>query len=207
MNEYNIVVVGVGGQGVLFISEILGDAAVGEGLNVRIAEIHGMAQRGGSVICNVRFGEKVYSPTIMEGSAHLFIGLEPIEVIRHLKFANPNTVIVLNTTPIIPSSTYLTGVEYPLEKTLLDEISKTSKNLIPINATEIALKTKMVATQNIVLLGILIEANILPLKEESLINEIIRRVPEKYEDINLEALELGKEKYRSLKNSQYSRND
>ena len=102
-NEYNIVVAGVGGQGVIFLSEILGEAALREGLDARIAEIHGMAQRGGSVTCHVRIGE-VHSPTVMEGSADLIIGFEQLEVLRMLKYANRETLVLLSKTTIVPPS-------------------------------------------------------------------------------------------------------
>ena len=104
MTTYNTLVTGVGGQGVLFISEILGMAALKEGLDVRVAEIHGMAQRGGSVTCNVRMGKRVYSPTITKGTADLIIGLEPLEVLRLLGYAHDETIVALNMNPIVPSS-------------------------------------------------------------------------------------------------------
>ena len=107
MDEYNILVAGVGGQGVIFLSEVLGEAALAEEFNVRVAEIHGMAQRGGSVTCHVRIGDEVHSPTVLEGCANLIIGFEPLEVLRLLKYANRETRVVLNKTPIVPPSCIL----------------------------------------------------------------------------------------------------
>ncbi len=88
VNEFNVVLAGVGGQGILLAAEILGAAAVRDGLNVRVSEIHGMAQRGGAVISNVRIGSKVLAATIMEGQADVLLGFEPIETLRNLIFAS-----------------------------------------------------------------------------------------------------------------------
>ncbi len=175
-NEYNIVVAGVGGQGVIFLSEILGEAALREGLDARIAEIHGMAQRGGSVTCHVRIGE-VHSPTVMEGSADLIIGFEQLEVLRMLKYANRETLVLLSKTTIVPPSAYLLGKGYPAEDAILKEVSRASKNVMVIDAMKIAETTGNLATQN------------------SAKKAIADRSPSKYLDANLRAFELGREEY------------
>jgi len=195
VNEYNIIVVGVGGQGVLFISELLGEAALKEGLNARVAEIHGMAQRGGSVTCNVRMGEKVRSPTVMEGSADLIIGLEPLEVLRQMKYASEETLIFLNEAPIVPPSAHLSGVKYPPLDQILGEISRVSKKVLTVDTVKIALKAGNPATQNTVMLGFIAASERLPVRAATLKKEIEARVPAKYRDVNLKAFELGREEY------------
>jgi indolepyruvate ferredoxin oxidoreductase beta subunit len=191
MTTYNTLVTGVGGQGVLFISEIVGMAALKEGLDVRVAEIHGMAQRGGSVTCNVRMGKRVYSPTITKGTADLIIGLEPLEVLRLLGYAHDETIIALNMNPIVPSSATLSGVPYPPMNEILKEISRVSKKTVTVNTTDIALKVGNPATQNAAMLGFVSSLKRLPVKHQTFRNTIGERSPPKYRDVNLKAFDLG----------------
>ena len=191
MTTYNTLVTGVGGQGVLFISEILGMAALKQGLDVRVAEIHGMAQRGGSVTCNVRIGKRVYSPTIMKGTADLIIGLEPLEVLRLLGYAHDETIVALNMNPIVPSSATLSGVPYPPMNEILKEISRVSKKTVTVNTTVIALKVGNAATQNAAMLGFVSALKQLPIRVQTLRNTISERSPSKYREVNVKAFELG----------------
>jgi indolepyruvate ferredoxin oxidoreductase beta subunit len=193
--EYNIIVAGVGGQGVLFLSEILGEAALREGLDARIAEIHGMAQRGGSVTCHVRIGE-VHSPTVMEGSADLIIGFEQLEVLRTLKYANRETLVLLSKTTIVPPSSYLLGKGYPADDAILKEVSRASENVMVIDAMKIAETTGNLATQNSAILGFISALKRIPVKPETLKKAIADRSPSKYLDANLQAFELGREEYK-----------
>ena len=103
MKEFNIVLAGVGGQGTLLAAEILGVAAIKEGLNVRVSEIHGMAQRGGAVVSTVRVGEKVLAPTVLEGQTDVLLGFEPIETLRNLKFASEKTLVIMSDEKIAPT--------------------------------------------------------------------------------------------------------
>lgn len=185
----------MGGQGILFLSEVLGEAALKDGLNVRVAEIHGMAQRGGSVTCHVRIGNDVHSPTVLEGSADLIVGFEPLEVLRLLKYANPETLVVLNKTPIVPPSTYL-GVKYPAMDRILKEISRASGRVMVIDAMEVAVRSGSPATQNSAILGFIASLNSIPIKPETLKKAIGDRSPSKYIDVNLRAFELGREENR-----------
>ena len=191
MVTYNTLVTGVGGQGVLFISEILGMAALREGLSARVAEIHGMAQRGGSVTCNVRIGERICSPTITKGTADLIIGLEPLEVLRLLGYAHKETFVAINRTRIVPSSATLSGIEYPSMNQILKEISRVSKNTVTVNTTDIAVKVGNPATQNAAMLGFVSALKQLPIKVETLRNTISERSPSKYREVNVRAFELG----------------
>jgi indolepyruvate ferredoxin oxidoreductase beta subunit len=194
----NIVVTGVGGQGVLFLSEILGEAALREGLDVRIAEIHGMAQRGGSVTCHVRIGE-VHAPTVMEGSADLIIGFEQLEVLRILKYANRETMILLSKTAIVPPSTYLLGKGYPAEGVILKEAARASANVTVIDAMKIAVTSGNLAAQNSAILGFISALKRIPVKPETVKKAIADRSPSEYLDANMRAFELGKEEYKKIR--------
>lgn len=198
MTTYNTLVTGVGGQGVLFISEILGMSALKEGLDVRVAEIHGMAQRGGSVTCNVRMGKRVYSPTITKGTADLIIGLEPLEVLRLLGYAHDETIVALNVNHIVPSSATLSGVPYPPTNEILKEISRVSKKTVTVNTTDVALKVGSPATQNSVMLGFVSALKTLPVRHETLRTTISERSPPKYRDVNLKAFDLGSSELREM---------
>ncbi|MEM4245821.1 MAG: indolepyruvate oxidoreductase subunit beta [Candidatus Bathyarchaeia archaeon] len=195
MKSCDIVVAGVGGQGVLFAAEVLGEAALKEGHDVRVAEIHGMAQRGGSVVCIVRIGENVFSPTVMEGTASVIIGLEPLEALRYIKFACKETIIALNTVPVIPSSTYFSEASYPPIDVILSEISKISRKIFTIDAAEIAQITGVAATQNAAVLGFVSAMGVLPIRHETLEREIADRVPQRYVEANLRAFDLGRRRF------------
>lgn len=200
MEEYNILVVGVGGQGVLFISEALGNAALNAGLNVRVAEIHGMAQRGGSVICNVRLGDKVYSPTIIEKEAHLIIALEPVEALRNLKYANNETLIAVNTNTIEPPGIYIQNEKYPELDSIITSLKKVSKNILAIDALKIANKAGNPATQNTVMLGLISASKKLPINAQLLKKTIVSLTKKEFQESNKIAFGLGFESYEKSKN-------
>ncbi len=190
-------VAGVGGQGVLFISEVLGEAALAEGLDARVAEIHGMAQRGGSVVCSVRIGKNVYSPTIMEGTADFILGLELVEVLRLLKYAHSGTLIVLNKVRIVPSSVSLQGIKYPSLEEILNELSRVSNQALTLDAAAIAARTGNPGSQNSVMLGFVSATDRLPISPEALKQEIAEASP-RFASVNLQAFDLGKEEYKCV---------
>lgn len=190
MTECNMIVAGVGGQGVLLFAEILGDAAVQDGFNVRVSEIHGMAQRGGAVISDVRIGEKALAPTILEGTADVIVGMEPMETLRNIKYASDKTLVLLNTAIIKPSAISQNAVYPPLE-TILEKIRLFTKNTFTIEATDIARTLGSIAVQNIVMLGALAATGKLPVKLETIKNSIRAAVSAKYVEINLKAFEAG----------------
>ena len=113
MSTKNIMIVGVGGQGTLLASRILGNAVIGQGYDVKVSEVHGMSQRGGSVVTYVRFGDKVYSPIITEGEADFIISFEKLEAARYAKYLNQNGTIVVNTQQIDPMPVIIGAAEYP----------------------------------------------------------------------------------------------
>ena len=196
MTEYNVVLAGVGGQGVLLLAEILGNAAVEDGFNVRVSEIHGMAQRGGAVVSDVRIGEKALAPTVLEGTADAIVGLEPLEALRNIKYASYKALILINTAMVKPGAASLNMV-YPSLETILQKIRVFTKNIMTVDATNIAETLGNVAVQNIVMLGALAAAGKLPLKLETLRSNIRASVSERYAEIDVNAFEAGFDKVSS----------
>ena len=151
----NVLFVGVGGQGAILASKILTIGLIESGYDVKMSEVHGMSQRGGSVSTQVRFGPKVYSPIIGTGTADLLVSFEEMEAARYLKFLKPEGKVVVNTLQI-PSMPVLSGKrKYP--QTVLEEL-KSRTIVLPLNATQIATDIGNPKSANVVLLGALIKA-------------------------------------------------
>lgn len=163
MDTCNVVLAGVGGQGILLAAEILGTAAVKESYNVRVSELHGMAQRGGAVVSHVRIGEKALAPTVLEDTADAIVGFEPMEALRNIRFASQNTIVLANT-----KAFKISGAEYPPVEKLLEQLRSFTRNIVPVKAATLAEKAGAVITQNIVMIGALAATGKLPLKTETL---------------------------------------
>lgn len=191
MKEFNIVLAGVGGQGILLAAEILGTAALKEGLNVRVSEIHGMAQRGGAVISNVRIGEKVLAPTVLEGTADMLLGFEPLETLRNLKFASEKTLVLMNNEAIAPPELTTRMMNYPSLDEITEKINLFTKNVVVMEAAKLAEKAGSILTRNIVLIGGLAATGEMPVQTESLKEAMRELVPGKYTEMNMKAFELG----------------
>jgi len=185
----SIVLTGVGGQGVITASNILGKAAVSAGVNVFVSEVHGMAQRGGSVNCTVRMGN-VSGPLVPDGSAKAFLSMEPSEALRYVQYTNKDTKIITDVTPVIPFTVATGDEEYPEKEKIFAEIEKYGK-LYKIDATKLAKEAGAIITKNVVMLGALAGADVLPFKKEILLDTILENVPKKFKDINKKAFELG----------------
>jgi len=184
----NILFVGVGGQGIILASKILSKGLIDAGYDVKMSEVHGMAQRGGSVTTQVRYGKKVYSPIIGIGQADIIVSFEKMEAMRWIEYLKPNGKLVVNDYAI-PSVPILSGkVEYP--KGIIEEL-KEKVNTISIDAANKAKELGNIKTQNIIMLGALIKAMELDeIDWESVIRE---EVKEKFIDINIKAFNMGKE--------------
>jgi indolepyruvate ferredoxin oxidoreductase beta subunit len=168
-SECDIVIVGVGGQGVILISDVIGRAAVKSGKPVRGAETHGMAQRGGSVINHTRIGCH-FSPMVAFGRADVLLALEPAEALRFAHFLSPEGVALVNTTPVLPVTI--------------------CKAVVPIDATAIAKQAGTAQAMNVVMLGAL--SRHIPLSEEILLAALAEVVPPRYLEANKKAFALGK---------------
>ncbi|MEM3616927.1 MAG: indolepyruvate oxidoreductase subunit beta [Candidatus Bathyarchaeia archaeon] len=191
MKEFNIVLAGVGGQGLLLAAEVLGTAAVKDGLNVRVGEIHGMAQRGGAVLCTVRIGENVLSPLIVDGRADILLGFEPLETLRNVWCASEKTLIIMGDEEILPPGLTLKGESYPRLEEILEKLRRFSKNIVIVEALRLAKEVGNAVMQNAVLLGALSAIGKLPIKKESLTEALRNLVPSKYAEMNVKAFELG----------------
>ncbi|NLT37728.1 MAG: indolepyruvate ferredoxin oxidoreductase subunit beta [Methanomassiliicoccus sp.] len=189
--KYNIQLVGVGGQGVLLASAVLGNAAVVEGLEVAMSEVHGMAQRGGSVQCSVRMGREILSPLIPLGGADLLLGFEPVETCRSLNMINEDSHIVTNVTPVVPISVSAGQDKYPPVDEVLTAIRDVNPNLIAMDATALAVKAGKAITANSVLIGAISAVKGFPLSKDRMLESLLEVVPAKARDINVRAFELG----------------
>jgi indolepyruvate ferredoxin oxidoreductase beta subunit len=191
LSATNLIVAGVGGQGVILATEVLGKAAIKENFDVVISEIHGMAQRGGAVVSHVRIGRKVYSPTVVEGSADAILGFEPVEVLRSLHYASDRTRIVTNKRCVIPPSVSMGVAEYPSFDQMVEMYRRFTQHITAIDAFRLAEEAGSVRTQNIVLVGALAATGVLPVKNDTLKACVQERVPAKYLKANLKAFDLG----------------
>ncbi len=188
VNVFNILISGVGGQGVLLTSKIIAEAALLAGLDVKQSEVHGMAQRGGSVLSQVRFGEKVYSPIVAEGEADLLIGFEPLETARYLHFMKNDGAVIYNTRPIGTIGVSTAAEKYPSD--INDIVRSRSKTVRPLDGTQLAVQAGDKRTLNLVLLGAAL--TFLPLNEEAILDAIVHTVPKKVLEINQKAFAAGK---------------
>jgi indolepyruvate ferredoxin oxidoreductase beta subunit len=189
--KYNIQLVGVGGQGVLLASTVLGNAAVVEGLEVAMSEVHGMAQRGGSVQCSVRMGREILSPLIPMGAADLLLGFEPVETCRSLSMINKDSQIVTNITPVVPISVSAGQDKYPAVDEVLSAIREANPNLIAMDATALAVKAGKAIAANSVLIGAISAVKGFPMSKDRMLESLLEVVPAKARDINVRAFELG----------------
>ncbi|AIF69465.1 indolepyruvate oxidoreductase [Palaeococcus pacificus DY20341] len=192
MREYNIVITGVGGQGVLTASNILGWAALRAGHKVRLGEVHGMSQRFGSVISYVRFGEDVYGAMVPEGKADVLMSFEPVEALRYINYLKKGGMVVVNTSPIPPVQVSMGKATYPSIEEIKKVVEEDFKaKWIGFNAEKLALEAGHVVTTNTVLIGALTQVPEFPLGEDH-VREVIRiSVPPKAVDMNMKAFDLG----------------
>jgi indolepyruvate ferredoxin oxidoreductase beta subunit len=191
MEEFNIVIAGVGGQGILLAAEILGTASLKGGLNVRVSEIHGMAQRGGAVVSNVRIGEKVTAPTVLDGNADVILGFEPLETMRNMRFASEKTVVLMSDEVIIPSGVAAGSIEYPSLKEVIKQIHGFTKNLVLVEAVRVAIEAGSIITRNAVMIGALASSGTVPVEIESFKEALCELVPARYLEVNVRAFDLG----------------
>lgn len=189
--KISIVLTGVGGQGVITAAKLLGDAAVKAGVPVFVSEIHGMAQRGGDVVCTVRMGN-IESPMLPLGTADALVSTEPVEAVRNVQYVNKKTKLVTDTNPTIPFTVAAGGEPYPKLDAILTELRRFAE-VYPVDAIALAKEAGAVITKNIVLLGALSAVDILPFSHEVLLQAILDEVPKKYLDVNKKAFEAGRQ--------------
>ncbi len=191
VKELNILIVGVGGQGVILMSELLGEVAVSEGLNVRGSEVLGMAVRGGSVSSIIRIGSEVYGPLIPMGKGDIIIGMEPAEALRNIVYLSKAGLVILNTKKVVPFTASLGEREYPSLDTIMEKIKLIASKVVVLNAAQIAEEAGSPLTANIVMLGALFAADRLPLKADTMKEALKSHFPPKLAPVNLKAFDLG----------------
>ena len=189
--EFNLIITGVGGQGGLTLSRIVGNAAMVEGYNVRIGETLGMSQRYGSVLSYLRFGEEVYSPLIEEGKANLMLALEPAEALRNARFLGKDSVAIVNAYPIHTATTLVGKERYPE----LDEIEKALGRICPVHMMNFQREADKInpRTLGVLMLGYAYGKGLISLKRESLLEGIRLTLREKLWEMNFRAFEHGEE--------------
>jgi indolepyruvate ferredoxin oxidoreductase, beta subunit len=185
----NVIFAGVGGQGVILASKVLMEVAKNAGYDVKESEVHGMAQRGGSVDCNVRYGEKVYSPLIPREEADFIVSLEMLEVMRKLDYLAPGGKVIVNREKVDPAPVQTGAMKYPPD--LEEWVGKNVKNAIFVDTAEILKEVGTRKALNIVMLGIL--SRDLEFTEEQWEGALRSLVKEKFIDMNIKAFKLGRE--------------
>ncbi|MCQ1535478.1 indolepyruvate oxidoreductase subunit beta [Methanosarcina sp. KYL-1] len=188
--KFDLLITGVGGQGAILASDIIGKAAVIAGLPIRAAETHGMAQRGGSVVNHIRIGEE-FGSMIPKKSADLMLALEPMEALRYVDFLKEGGVVIVNTEPIIPVTVTSGMAKYPEVSKVLETLSQ-KFTVKAFNADELAVEAGSRLAMNVVMVGAV--SNYLPIPKEVLLESVKALVPAKTIQVNVKAFELGREK-------------
>ena len=184
----SIMIVGVGGQGTLLASRILGNALLSLNYDVKVSEIHGMSQRGGSVVTYVKYGEKIDSPIICRGEADVILSFEQLETARWLPYLKPDGIIITSLQKIPPVPVITGAAAYP-EK-IIEKTRKLGINIISVDAAEIAREAGNDKTANVALIGAL--SNYIEIDDEVLRAAINSSVPEKFIETNIKAYEIGR---------------
>ena len=185
----NVLITGVGGQGTLLTSRIIAQVAVDLGHDVKVTEVHGMAQRGGSVVSEVRYGEKVYSPTIPKGEADVLLAFEKLEAARWLDYLKPDGIVIINDERVDPLPVMSGKMKYPED--IIDSITQFRPKTTVADATQTAIECGNVKAANVVLVGIL--SKVIGLPPEKVEEAIRKLVPPKALEVNLAAFRRGVE--------------
>lgn len=189
--EFNVLITGVGGLGVILMSELLGNAAVSDGLNVRGSEILGLAVRGGPVVSIIRIGSEVYGPLIPTGKCDIVAALEPAEALRNISYLSQSTLVIVNTRKIVPPSVLIGQSKYPSLEEILEKLNMVSSKVVTLNANQIATEAGSPLTTNIVMLGALFSSEQIPIKIETVKGAIQERFPAERVAVNIKAFDLG----------------
>ena len=187
METKNVMIVGVGGQGSLLASKLLGQLLLKKGYDIKVSEVHGMSQRGGSVVTYVRFGDKVYSPVIDKGQADFIVSFEMLEAARWTQYLKPGGKMIANTQQINPMPVIIGAAEYP--ENLAQKIRDAGVDLDAIDALTLAEQAGTAKSVNLVLMGRL--SRYFDFAQEQWLETIEKCVPPKFLEVNKKAFELG----------------
>lgn len=184
----NIMIVGVGGQGTLLASRILGNVAIEKGFDVKVSEVHGMSQRGGSVVTYVKYSkDKVLSPVISEGTADIIMAFEELEAYRAIPFLKNGGRLLVNTQRIDPMPVIIGSAQYPSD--IVEKIKNKKIDIIAVNALKVAQEAGNEKAVNVVLIGLL--AASMDIEKQTWLDVLSATVPTKFLDVNLKAFEAG----------------
>lgn len=183
-----IMIVGVGGQGTLLASRILGNVLLSQGFDVKVSEVHGMSQRGGSVVTYVKYGEKVYSPVVNEGEADYILSFERLEAARWLSYLKQGGKMIVNDQRINPMPVITGAMAYPEE--ILAKMTEKGADILPVDALELALQAGNSKAVNVVLIGVL--SSIMDFPAEVWNAALESTVPARFLELNKTAFELGR---------------
>ena len=184
----NILFCGVGGQGILLASEVTAYSLLAAGMEVRKSEVHGMAQRGGSVTAHLRYGEKVYSPLISLGEADIIVAFEMLESVRYLPYMHPGSQVIVNTHKIYPPAVATGKMTYP--DNVLDELANNNIKVKELDAFEVASRVGEVRAVNIVMVGVL--STYMAIDEQVFLDVMNERIPERFREVNIKAFLEGR---------------
>lgn len=187
MDDLNIMIVGVGGQGTLLASRLLGKVAQKQGYDVKVSEIHGMSQRGGSVVTYVKMGRKVYSPVIEKGEADFLLAFEKLEALRWIDYLKKDGTMVLNDQGIDPMPVITGSTAYP--EGIIDKLAAAGARVRSIDALGIAMECGNIKAVNIVLIGLL--AGTSSIAKDVWLESLKEAVPQKFLDVNVRAFDAG----------------
>lgn len=185
----NILFCGVGGQGILLASELTAYAQLDAGFDVKKSEVHGMAQRGGSVEAHLRYGERVYSPLIEPGTADILVAFEIMEAARYLPYLHKDSAVVVNTQKILPPAVAMGKAVYPDD--ILDELTSRGINVVALDASAVAREVGELRTANVAMVGAM--SNFLSVNKQVFLDVIDTRVKEAFREVNKKAFEAGRE--------------
>ena len=188
METKSIMIVGVGGQGSLLASRLLGNVLLAQGYDVKVSEVHGMSQRGGSVVTYVKYGDKVYSPVIEKGEADAVISFELLEAARCLPYLKKGGHLITSTQQIDPMPVITGAAEYPTD--IVEKIKAKGADIIAVDALSLAEQAGTAKASNVVLMGVL--ASRMDYPEELWQKALEQCVPPKFLELNKRAFELGK---------------
>ena len=190
MKPYNIYISGVGGQGIIKTSTVIGEAAMKSSMPVVMSEVHGMAQRGGGVSTELKIGDS-YNPIIEKGSSDILISFEPVEALRAIPKISNKTSVIVNKSPIYPFNLRESEISYPSIEIIIEELNNRSREVYVVDANKIAIESGHPLSMNMVMLGSATAINRYPLKKENIIYTMKENLPKNSLDINLRAFESG----------------
>ncbi len=192
MDELNVIIAGVGGQGILFMSRVLGHVAVKKGLNFIQTEVHGLSQRYGSIHTEIRIGRDVQSPLILEGTLDLLMALEPLEALRKATYVNQRTIVVMDIHEIPPVTAYIEKARIPdVDEIISDLKALGAKKVFTVRATDIAVELGDPVLANSVILGAASTTGVLPFSKDEIRSSLSDLSPARYREQNLRAFDAG----------------